>query len=596
MDFMAYGEAIRNFEEVLSKDPEKKGIRVDLAFSLFRNGEPDEAIKVLEQELTLYSSNIDAYTLLAYILFSHDRREEALKVCKEFDTHYTEIISREISLKWPASLKSIHREAFWTRHHSKQSQSPLQTLMAKVYAWKKFYAPSSEEEKETFNQILGKLRKNHQNLGLPHFIMGLLQKKSGDLKESENNFKLALLNCYDRSECYSQLVDLSFLNEDWTEGMQLAKKTIETLGPLSKIFFLMGYASNQLNDGEKAKLYFEEAIKNAPYCAEARKNLAKIYLCESRFEKSTKLLKQVIRLAPLDMEARLLRNRSLSQNPGLTTEGRPVLSKEILDKVGLKYTYIFHSEVKSVLIIINQRALTMLRSDRVDHAIATLRLFLELCDFNPVLYYNLGLLNLDQDNLIEALKCSWRAVELNPDYLEAHDLAGNVLFRIGDYERSLQAYHEVIRIDPDDAQGHYNIGLVHWTLGTFDEAERSWQTAILYDEKAKKAELKNKPESEALVHSLTVENPPVSFDAHKALGSLYDRLEMKERAIREFETALEFVPNDSECYFYLGKLCYEMGDPGKARTYLEKCVFLGTKRENEAKDILAKIKKDSEER
>jgi len=596
MDYMAYGEAIRHFEEVLSKDPKKKGIRVDLAYSLFRNNEKEEAIQVLEQEIALYSSNIDAYALLGYILFFHDEREETLRVCQEFDTFYTKVISREISQKWPALLKSIYREAFWSRHHSKQSQSPLQTLMAKVYAWEKFYAPSGEEEEEGFNQILEKLRKNHPNLGLPHFILGLLQKKSGDLRESENNFKLALLNGYIQIECYSQLVDLQFLKGDWTEGLQLARKTIELLGPLSEIFFLMGFASNQLDNGETAKLYFEEAIKHAPYFVEARKNLAKIYLCESRFEKSTKLLKQVIRLTPLDMEAMLLRNRSLSRNPGLTKEGRPVLSKEIMDKVGLNYTYVFHSDVKDVLTVINQRALTMLRLGHVDHAITTLRGFLEICDFNSVLHYNLGLLCLDQHNLKEALTAAWRAAELDPDYLEPHDLAANVLYRIGDYERSLEVYQKLLQINPDDSQGYYNVGLANWAMGKYDEAERSWHIAIKKDKKAKKAKSDKESESEALVHSLTVETPPVSFDAHKSLGSLYDRLEMKEKALREFKAALEFVPNDSECYYYLGKIHHEMGDTEKAATNLEKCVYLGAKWEKKAQELLEKIKKDSEER
>ena len=47
-----------------------------------------------------------------------------------------------------------------------------------------------------------------------------------------------------------------------------------------------------------------------------------------------------------------------------------------------------------------------------------------------VLNFNLGLLYLNKDNLKEALKCAWRASEGDPDYLEAHDLAGNVLFRM----------------------------------------------------------------------------------------------------------------------------------------------------------------------
>ena len=53
------------------------------------------------------------------------------------------------------------------------------------------------------------------------------------------------------------------------------------------------------------------------------------------------------------------------------------------------------------------------------------------------------------------------------------------------------------------------------------------------------------------------------------------------------------MPKDSECYYYLGKIYYEMGDAERAIANLEKCVYLGTKWEKKAADILGKIEKDS---
>jgi tetratricopeptide (TPR) repeat protein len=270
------------------------------------------------------------------------------------------------------------------------------------------------------------------------------------------------------------------------------------------------------------------------------------------------------------------------------------LSKDVINKIRLKYNYVFHSELTEILTTVNDRALSMIRSGHIDHAVSTLRDFLELCDFTPVLHYNLGLLYLNQGHLKEALRVAWRAAELDPDYLESYDLAANVLYRIGDFERSLHMYHEVVRIDPDDAQGYYNIGLANWAMGKYEEAERFWSTAIQKDRKAKKAKLDRSGESEDLVHSLTVELFPVSFDAHRSLGALYDKLGKKEKALQEFVAALEYVPNDSECYYYLGKIHHEMGNTEKAISNLERCVYLGTKWEKEAADILEKIKKDSE--
>lgn len=590
---MAYSEAIRLFKEILSGSPEKRGIRVDLAFSLHRFGEQDEAIQVLKREIALYPDNIDAYALLGYILYFCEKNEEALRVCQEFDKQYTKVISREISQIWPASRSHSDEEDFWSRRGSQESWSPLDKLIARVFMIEKFYVPDKEEEESKFNEILKKLRKRHPNLGLLHFIMGFLQKDADNLVESENCFKLALLNGYDRAECYSQLVDLKFLMEDWKAGIQLAKKTIEILGPVSKIYFLMSFAYNQLSDSETVKFYLNEAIKQKPYFVEARKNLAIMYLCDSQFEKATTHFKQIIRLNPLDIEARLLGNRSLSRDPGLKKDGRPVLSKNCVDSVDLTYTYIFHSNLKVVLTIINQTVLTRVRSGHFDQAVAILYSFLELCRVNPVLHYNLGLLCLDQKNLKEALKFAWRAKELDPKYPRPIALAADVLYRIGDYERALEVYNELVRISPNDAQGYYNIGLTHWAMEEYKEAEKYWHVAIQKDRKSEKAKPDNVTELEELVHSLTVKVFPVSFDAHKSLGSLYGQLGKKEKALSEFESALEFVPNDSECYYYLGKIYYEMGDTERAIANLEKCVYLGTKWEKKASDILEKIRKDS---
>ena len=125
MDQMLYGEAIRHFKEVLSKNPKQKGIRADLAFSLFRNGEQDKAVQVLEEELAVYPNNIEAYALLGYILFFHNEQGKALKVCQEFDAIYTRMIAREISTKWRSQNGLIDERAIWARRSSKESQSTV---------------------------------------------------------------------------------------------------------------------------------------------------------------------------------------------------------------------------------------------------------------------------------------------------------------------------------------------------------------------------------------------------------------------------------------------------------------------------------------
>jgi tetratricopeptide (TPR) repeat protein len=89
---------------------------------------------------------------------------------------------------------------------------------------------------------------------------------------------------------------------------------------------------------------------------------------------------------------------------------------------------------------------------------------------------------------------------------------------------------------------------------------------------------------------MTVRATPVTFDSHRSLGEIYFGKKMLDEALEEYRQAIEWVPNDPESYYWLGKLYYDLGNKRDAISNLERCVYLGGKKEKEAKALLEELK------
>jgi tetratricopeptide (TPR) repeat protein len=85
------------------------------------------------------------------------------------------------------------------------------------------------------------------------------------------------------------------------------------------------------------------------------------------------------------------------------------------------------------------------------------------------------------------------------------------------FEEGIAALNEAIRITPDNAKAHYNLGLAYANLEQFEESITAYQTALQHDPN--------------LVYTY--------FD----LAIIYTWLEQPAKAVANFESYLEMVPN-----------------------------------------------------
>ena len=66
-----------------------------------------------------------------------------------------------------------------------------------------------------------------------------------------------------------------------------------------------------------------------------------------------------------------------------------------------------------------------------------------------------------------------KALEIKPDYAEAHNNLGNALFNKGDKEAAIAQFRKALEIMPDDAKAHYNLGIALFGKGESGRGHRA---------------------------------------------------------------------------------------------------------------------------
>lgn len=551
MYLLNYEEAILHYQKAIENNPKIEGIRLSLGYAYWKLLNYDETVKILKEEIDLFPDNYEAYIFLGFVFFNQNKFEDAAEVCKAYETRF----------------RSYIREK----------------------AFRMGFRLSLQVRDTRIRGILKEIRMENPNIGLPNFIIGLCQKRKGKLSEAKDNFRLAHEWGHNPIDCYLQLIDIEIIKGEWRKALKEAQEVLKIKGHHPDLYFITGYIHYQLKDIENALLCFEKALDMKPYLAETMRNLSIIYYNRQRLEESSQMLERFLRISFYNLYEKYDLKYSLKNAR---------VNKELIDKMELDYEYPLKSSIQFSLKHINEIVLSLVKSGYLLKAAEFLRNCLEFDDTSPELNYNLGQLYNILNKLDKALKYGLKAIELNPNLKDAHDLTGNVYFKIHDYDRSIQSYNNVILIDPEDAMGHYNLGCTYYAKKNYEEAESSWKESIQYDKEKKKIRKSDEISTDDLSISLTVIKKPVSFSAHKSLASLYLEKNLLDKALIFFEKAIELEPGDPESYYEVGKILQDQSEVDekyieKAILYYEKYLYLGGQKEEEVNKRLKALRNKS---
>ena len=118
---------------------------------------------------------------------------------------------------------------------------------------------------------------------------------------------------------------------------------------------------------------------------------------------------------------------------------------------------------------------------KLDEAVACYRRALELKPDYAEAHNNLGNALKDQGKLDEAVACYRRALELKPDFAEAHNNLGNALKEQGKLDEAVACYRRALELKPDFAEAHGNLGERFGGDRRFSGAEDSFRAALRHD-------------------------------------------------------------------------------------------------------------------
>lgn len=109
-----------------------------------------------------------------------------------------------------------------------------------------------------------------------------------------------------------------------------------------------------------------------------------------------------------------------------------------------------------------------------------------------------------------------RAVELRPDYAEAHNNLGLVLSRLGQQDEAVAAFQEALKADPAMGEAFNNLGFLYHTAARFPQALEMFRKAV--------------------------DGAGDSSIAYTNLGNTFYKMKQPEKAVAAWKRALELDP------------------------------------------------------
>jgi tetratricopeptide (TPR) repeat protein len=164
-------------------------------------------------------------------------------------------------------------------------------------------------------------------------------------------------------------------------------------------------------------------------------------------------------------------------------------------------------------------------------------------------WFSQGMQYFQKKEYDKALAAYSRAIELQPDLVQAYANRGAVYNRLGKYDRAIADFDKAVALDKDNSSVYENRGLAYFNAGQYEKAIKDYTSAITL-----------KPNDGA---------------AYYNRGVAYTTIKRYDKAIYDLSRALAFDPNNADAYSSRGTAYYKAGDAGNALIDFEKACSRG---------------------
>lgn len=197
-------------------------------------------------------------------------------------------------------------------------------------------------------------------------------------------------------------------------------------------------------------------------------------------------------------------------------------------------------------------------------------------------YYDRGTVLLHLSHPVEALTDFAKALELRPDYVEAHVNSGIALMRLNRLDNALAAFDAAIGYMGSCAAAHLNRGHVLEKLGRRQDALQAYDKAAILDPSDASAHYNRacllvgaKLYEEALVALDTaIRLEPRHSEAYNNRGNVLIALGRLEDALASLDRAIALNPKNAEAYTNRGNVLRELNRPEESVVSYDKALAI----------------------
>ena len=226
--------------------------------------------------------------------------------------------------------------------------------------------------------------------------------------------------------------------------------------------------------------------------------------------------------------------------------------------------------------------IALYKSGKYHEVIKKIKVLNEIYPRVPFLFNLAGVCYKSVGELASSAKMFETAVNIKPDYFEAHKNLGLVFKNLGQVNESIDSLNMAISIKSDYFDAHYNLAIILKELGRHDQALKSYEKAISINPNFANAYnnvgnlyLDLGREDDAInSYSRAIQINPNFAQAHNNLGNLFKDIERYEDAIQSYKKAIKANPQLSEAINNLGNLFKTLNQLDNAINCYKKAVAI----------------------
>ena len=242
----------------------------------------------------------------------------------------------------------------------------------------------------------------------------------------------------------------------------------------------------------------------------------------------------------------------------------------------------FLCEITMFIVVAGLTWRTILRNEDYKYAVSMWKKVVQQRPMNPRAPYVLGHYLYNEGKNEEARAWYEQALRIAPDYAEAHNNLGLTLDALGRQNEATSHFLEALRINPSLADAHNGLGKVHSQQGKFDVALQHYSRALQLDPDYAEAHnnlgamfaQQGKFDLALEQYNRALQLKPEYAEARNNLGGLYLIQDKVESSLKEFSEAVRLKPDYRDAQNNLGLALLRQGKYEEAISHLTESIRL----------------------